>query len=169
LLDSAHFHRESFCSTSLFFLPRSHFGDFTTKSLQHRPYQGIAFKLRAQFLGTGCGNCCCRDRIKSSTDAHRTAQHVARNGTELFERFAPLDHFGERPLVRRKINSQLRAFEYPAAAVLHEFAEEFLLRLNGALDLRDLFLRDTADAHLLRADARCFAFRWSESCTLCRR
>src|SRR5213075_3480772 len=62
------------------------------------------------------------DRIKSSTDSHGSAQRVARNGTDLFQRLASLDHFRERPLVRRKINPQFRAFQLPAAAVLHQFA-----------------------------------------------
>src|SRR5207245_8243590 len=39
------------------------------------------------------------------------------------------------------------AFQFPAAAVLHEFAQKFLLRLDGALDLRHLFMGNAADAN----------------------
>src|SRR5215472_814937 len=124
--------------TSLFFLPRSHFRDFTTESLEHRPHQWIALELSAQFLTARRGRHC-GDRIKFSTDAHGATQHVARNGTDPFERLAPFHHFRERTLLRRKINPQLRAFQLPAAAVLHEFAEKFLLSLDGALDLGHLF------------------------------
>src|SRR6184192_3410123 len=134
------------CRTSLFLLPRSHFCDFTTEPLEHRPHQRVALELRAQFLTAGRRRRC-GDRIKSSTDSHDAAQHVARNGTDPFERLAPFDHLRKRPLLRRKINPQLRAFQFPAAAVLHEFAQKFLLRLDGALDLRHLFMGNAADAN----------------------
>src|SRR5258707_9295343 len=81
----------SYC-TSLLFLSRSHFGDFTTESLHHRPYQWVAFELRAQFLGAGGARCSrCADGTKSTTDSHAAAQHVARNGTDLFQRFSSFD------------------------------------------------------------------------------
>src|SRR5437773_10048604 len=41
------------CRTSLFLLPRSHFCDFTTEPLEHRPHQRVALELRAQFLTAG--------------------------------------------------------------------------------------------------------------------
>src|SRR5215472_8074876 len=154
------------CRTSLFLLPRSHFRDFTTESLEHRPHHWVALELRAQFLTARRGRRHCGDRIKSSTDSHGTAQHVARNGTDPFERLAPFDHLRERPLLRRKINPQLGAFQFPAAAVLHEFAEKFLLRLDGALDLRHLFLGNAADAKRFFAAIRRLDFRSRGRCCI---
>src|SRR5262249_58504158 len=80
---------------------------------------------------------------------------------DLFQRVSSLDQFGERLVARRKINPQLRALQFPAAAMLHQFAQEFLLCLNCALDLRDLLLRNSADANLLCATVRRFGFRGS--------
>src|SRR4029077_15680709 len=103
----------------------------------------IALELRTQLLRAGrtaprrSSSC---NYTKFSTDAHRPAEHLARTDTELFKRLAPFEQFGERPLVRRKINAQLRAVKLPPAALFHQFAQEFLLRLNSRLDFRNLLL-----------------------------
>src|SRR5215472_3409161 len=117
------------CRTSLFLLPRSHFRDFTTESLEHRPHHWVALELRAQFLTSRRGRRHCGDGIKSSTDS-------------------------------------LGAFQFPAAAVLHEFAEKFLLRLDGALDLRHLFLGNAADAKRFFAAIRRLDFRSRGRCCI---
>src|SRR5712675_2041088 len=119
-----------------------HFGDFSSEALQHRFHHWIAFKLRAQLLrgrtrarsrGGRCCNC-----FEFSTDSHGATEYLARSDTDLLERFASFKHFGEGTLVRRKINSQFGAFELPSRAVLDEFAEKFLLRLDRLLDFGHL-------------------------------
>src|ERR1700730_8769255 len=107
-----------------------YFGDFSSEALQHRPHHRISFKLFAQFLCSG--NSARRSRCNCfyfSTHSYRTAQHFARTGTDLFQRVASFHHLRERALVRRKINSQLRAFQFPAAALIHDLSEKFLLGL----------------------------------------
>ena len=118
-----------------------YFGDSSSEALQHRPHQRISFELLAQLFRAG--RSARRSRYNCfyfSTHAHRPAQHFARTGTDLFERVASFHHFGEGTLLRRKINSQFRAFQFPAAALVHDFAQKFLLRLERGFDFRNLFL-----------------------------
>src|SRR5689334_14379367 len=125
-----------------------HFGDFSSEALQHRLHHWIAFKLSAQFLcgrpGARCrsGRCC--NCFESSTDSHRATEYLARSDTDLLERLAALEHFGERALVWWKINSQFGAVELPTRGLFDQLAQKFLLRLNRLLDLGDLFLADAA-------------------------
>src|ERR1700686_4420097 len=126
-----------------------HFGDFSSEALQHRLHHWIAFKLSAKLLrgrsrarSRGGRRCNC---FEFSTDAHRSTEDLARSDTDLLERVAAFEHFGERALVRCKINSQFSAIEFPARAVLDQFAEKFLLGLDCLLDLRNLLVRDATD------------------------
>src|SRR5216683_789850 len=146
-----------------------HFGDLSSEALQHRLHHRIAFKLRAQLLrgrtrarSRGRRRCNC---FEFSTDSHRAAQDLARSDTDLLERLAALQHFRERTLVRRKINAQFRAVELPAVAVLDQFAQKFLLRLNRFLDLRHLL--DAKPARLWRSQFWLCGLRsllWHSSC-----
>src|SRR5258707_1021789 len=102
-----------------------------------------------------------------STHTHRTAQHFARTGTDLLERVTPYHHFRECAFVRRKINSQFRAFQLPPAALIHDLPEKFLLHLNRGLDFHNLLLRDFLAARL-RSHVGLW-FRFGRSCNVCRR
>src|SRR5712672_149138 len=151
-----------------------HFGDFSSEALQHRFHHWIAFKLRAQLLrgrtrarSRGGRRCNC---FEFSTDSYSATQDLARSDTELLKRFASFQHFRERPFLRRKINSQFSAFEFPASAVFDQFAQEFLLRLNQLLDFCNLFVRDAADLRRERCSFRfrgARRFRWHSQSWLC--
>src|SRR6266852_6349764 len=151
-----------------------HFGDFSSEALQHRFHHWIAFNLCAQLLrgrtrarSRGGRRCNC---FEFSTDSHGATEDLARSDTELLERLVSFQHFRERPLLRREINSQFSAFELPASAVFDEFSQEFLLCLNQLLDFCDLLFRDAADLRRKRCSFRfCAArrFLWHSQSWLC--
>src|SRR3954452_1911326 len=109
-----------------------HFGDFSSEALQHRFHHWIAFELSSQLLRgqtrartRGCRRCNC---FEFSTDSHGATQHLARSDTDLLDGIAPFEHFRERALLWRKINSQFDAVELPSRSLLDQFAKKFLLR-----------------------------------------
>src|ERR1700724_1577720 len=126
-----------------------YFRDLPAEALQHRLHHRITLELRAQFLRTRSGARCRRSQrncLKFNTDSHAATEDLARSSTDLLDRVAPFQKFRECSVLwgKWKIDAKFRSFQFPAAAVLDELAEKFLLCLNGGLDFPHLLAGQAA-------------------------
>src|SRR5579864_1009001 len=95
-------------------VPPSDFRYLSAEALQHRSHDRVFLELRAQFR---CPRRCVPAGIQSNTDTQRLAHHLAEHGAQFLHRVSRLQHFRQRPALRRKIQTDFAAREFPAVSV----------------------------------------------------